>query len=483
MNIKDWEIVIGLEVHVELSSKSKIFCSCTTEFGGEPNSHCCPICAGLPGTLPVLNEKVFEFAVKAGLALNCEIIKYNKFDRKNYYYPDLPKAYQISQLYLPFAVDGCVDISTESGEKSIRIRIHEIHIEEDAGKLVHSELRDVSYPDYNRCGVPLLEIVSEPDFRSAEEVLAYLEQIKLIFEYLEISDCKMEEGSMRVDVNLSIRHIGDKKLGTRTETKNLNSFRAIKRAIAYESRRQIEVLENGGKIVQQTRRWDDDENTGYVMRSKENAQDYRYFPEPDIPPLLLTEDYISNIKNNQPELSEEKKQRYIKDYGLLDYDASILTADKNLAVFFECVVKDCEEPKEAANWLIVHAMRLMNDNKITPKDLKFSPSVLADLIKIIGEGKINRTVGYNIFEMIFNAGDVDINAYINENNLGMFDDIEIIREIAARIIAADSDSLKKYKAGKTKVFAAFVGQVMREFKGKANPDIVNKILEEEIRKN
>lgn len=281
MNKKDWEVVIGLEIHVELATKTKMLCSCTTEFGGEPNSHCCPICMGLPGILPVLNEKVLEFAINAGLALNCEITEYNKFDRKNYYYPDLPKAYQISQLYLPFAANGRVEIQTEQGEKSIKIR--EIHMEEDAGKLIHSNIRGESYPDYNRYGVPLLEIVSEPDFRNAEEVLAYLEKIKVIFKYLEISDCKMEEGSMRADINLSVRRTGDELLGKRTETKNLNSFRAIKRAIEYESHRQIELLEGGGRVIQQTRRWDDDANTGYAMRNKENAQDYRYFPEPDIP--------------------------------------------------------------------------------------------------------------------------------------------------------------------------------------------------------
>ena len=481
MSKKDWEIVIGLEIHVELATKTKIFCSCTTKFGGKPNSHCCPICMGLPGTLPVLNEKVLEYAVKAGLALNCEITEYNKFDRKNYYYPDLPKAYQISQLYLPFAADGRVDIQTEKGEKSIKI--HEIHMEEDAGKLIHSDIRGESYPDYNRCGVPLLEIVSEPDFRNSEEVIAYLEKIKLIFEYLEISDCKMEEGSMRADINLSVRRTGDELFGKRTETKNLNSFRAIKRAIEYESHRQIELLERGRSVIQQTRRWDDDANTGYAMRNKENADDYRYFPEPDIPPILLTGEYISNIKNNQPELADEKKRRYIKDYGLSDYDAAILTTDKILADFFERTVKESGEAKEAANWLIVHAMRLMKDNKTVPKELKFCPVTLAGLIKIIGEGKVNRTVGYEIFEMIFNVGDIDIEKYISEKNLGIVGDISAIRGAAIRIIAASPDGVKKYKAGKTKVLGAFVGQIMREFKGKADPDIVNEIVLEEIEKN
>ena len=480
MNNKEWEIIMGLEVHVELATETKIFCSCAAKFGGEPNTHCCPICVGFPGTLPVLNEKVLEFAVKAGLALNCGITRYNKFDRKNYYYPDLPKAYQISQLYLPFAFGGYVDIQTKFGEKSIRIR--EIHMEEDAGKLNHSEIRGVSYPDYNRCGIPLLEIVSEPDFRSSEEVLCYLEKIKLIFEYLEISDCKMEEGSMRVDVNLSVRKYGEEHFGVRTETKNLNSFKAIERAIAYESRRQIELIENGEKVVQQTRRWDDGAGIGYAMRSKENAQDYRYFPEPDIPPLLLTDDFILNIKKSQPELAEEKKQRYIKDYGLSEYDAAILTNDKYFADFFERVANESEEAKETANWLTVHAMRLMKERNISPKDLKLPSSSLAELIKTVVAGKINRTVGYDIFEIIFDGEAINIDEYINKNNLVMFGDISIIREIAAKVIAGDTEGAAKYKSGKTKVFAAFVGQVMYQLKGKADPNIVNKIVEEEINK-
>ena len=287
----EWEIVMGLEVHVELATKTKIFCSCTTEFGGKPNTHCCPICTGMPGTLPVLNKKVLEYAVRAGLALNCDITRYNKFDRKNYFYPDLPKAYQISQLYLPFARNGHVDLETESG-RNVTVRIHEIHMEEDAGKLVHSLFGDKTYPDYNRCGVPLIEIVSEPDFRESEEVIAYLNKLKTTLEYLGISDCKMEEGSMRADVNLSVRKKGSTEFGTRTEMKNINSLKSIERAIAFESKRQIEILENGGEIIQETRRWDENKEKTFSMRSKENANDYRYFPEPDIPPISITEDEI-----------------------------------------------------------------------------------------------------------------------------------------------------------------------------------------------
>ena len=479
MNSSGWEIIIGLEVHVELATKSKIFCSCTTEFGGEANTHCCPICMGMPGTLPVLNEKVLEFAVKTGLALNCGITRYNKFDRKNYYYPDLPKAYQISQLYLPSASGGHVDIQTETGVKSIGI--HEIHMEEDAGKLVHSEKRGVSYPDYNRCGVPLLEIVSEPDFRSAEEVIAYLEKVKLIFEYLEISDCKMEEGSMRVDVNLSVRRYGDENLGVRTETKNLNSFRAIKRAIAYESLRQTELLESGGKIVQQTRRWDDDAGTGHAMRSKENAQDYRYFPEPDIPPLLLSEDFIADIKSGMPELAEEKKQRYIKDYGLSEYDAKILTENKRLSEIFEETAGYCNNAKETANWLIVEFLSLIKNDGAEIKNTKIDCKKIASLIKAVTGGVITRPSAKDIFAKIYSEN-IEPEQYIKENKLDMVSDSDLLYKLCEEAIAEDPSGVQKYKNGNAKVFAAFVGSVMKKMKGKANTAVVNDILKDMLEK-
>ena len=354
----EWEIVMGLEVHVELATKTKIFCSCTTEFGGDPNTHCCPVCTGMPGTLPVLNKKVLEYAVKAGLALNCEITKYNKFDRKNYFYPDLPKAYQISQLYLPFARDGHVDLVTKSGKEKT-IRIHEIHMEEDAGKLVHSAFGDATFPDYNRCGVPLIEIVSEPDFRTAEEVIAYLEKLKSTFEYLGISDCKMQEGSMRADVNLSVRPKGAEEFGTRTEMKNINSFKAIERAIAFESARQIEAIEKGEKIVQETRRWDDNKGKTFAMRSKENAQDYRYFPEPDIPPISISEETIKEYNDARPEWASEKVVRYGTEFGIPKADAEIITGSKYLARLFEETVAICNNPKEVRYWIMMQIMYFM----------------------------------------------------------------------------------------------------------------------------
>ena len=358
-----WEIVMGLEVHVELNTKTKIFCSCTTAFGGEPNTHCCPVCTGQPGSLPVLNKQVLEYAVKTGIALNCDITRYNKFDRKNYFYPDLPKAYQISQLYLPFARDGKVHITTASGKEK-DIRIHEIHMEEDAGKLVHSPFGDVSYPDYNRCGVPLLEIVSEPDFRSSEEVIAYLTKLKSTLKYLGVSDCKMEEGSMRADVNLSVREVGSETFGTRTEMKNINSFKAIERAIAFEAQRQIDALEFGERIVQETRRWDDNRSKTYSMRSKENAQDYRYFPEPDIPPIAIDEVMMQRLTEAQPEMAEAKQKRYMRDYGMSEKTAGILTEEKHFAEIFERTAALSGEPEETANWLIGHTIYLMGQHKI-----------------------------------------------------------------------------------------------------------------------
>ena len=331
--MKNYETVIGLEVHVELATKTKIFCGCTTKFGGDPNTHCCPICIGMPGTLPVLNKKAVEFAVAVGLAMDCTITKRCKFDRKNYFYPDLPKAYQISQFYLPICRNGKIGIETDSGKK--KIGIHEIHLEEDAGKLIHDPSKEITLIDYNRCGVPLIEIVSEPDMRSAEEVIAYLEKLKLILQYLEVSDCKMQEGSLRADINLSVREIGSDILGTRTEMKNMNSFKAIVKAIEAEKKRQIEWIESGKKVIQETRRWDDNKNTSFAMRSKEDAKDYRYFPEPDLPPLELSKEWLEQIKKRQPELRDQKMQRYQTEYGLPEYDAAILTGSKPLAELFE----------------------------------------------------------------------------------------------------------------------------------------------------
>ena len=478
----NWEMIMGLEVHVELSTKTKIFCSCTTQFGGAPNTHCCPICTGMPGTLPVLNKSVLEYALKAGLALNCDITQYTKFDRKNYFYPDLPKAYQISQLYLPFAQNGHIDITTKSGVKKT-IGIHEIHMEEDAGKLIHSPFGDESYPDYNRCGVPLIEIVSEPDFRSAEEAVAYLEKLKLTFEYLGISDCKLQEGSMRADVNLSVRPYGSDKFGTRTEMKNLNSFKGIERAIEYEYKRQVEVLENGGEITQETRRWDDNKGKSYAMRSKENAQDYRYFPEPDIPPISISDEEIEKLKKNQPELADAKKARYMESYALSDYDASIITGNKNLADLFENTVKICGEAKETANWILGQVMYLACDKGMELDDVNISPKVFADFVTLIAKGSVNRKIGRDIFELVFEKGeDFDVNKYVADNNLAMVEDTGEIESIVKKIISENPASIEDYKAGKTRVVGFLIGQCMKALKGKANPSAVSELVNKELAK-
>ncbi|MGN1003192.1 MAG: Asp-tRNA(Asn)/Glu-tRNA(Gln) amidotransferase subunit GatB, partial [Oscillospiraceae bacterium] len=429
-----WETVIGLETHVELATKTKIFCSCTTEFGGDPNTHCCPVCTGMPGTLPVLNKSVLDFAVKAGLALNCTITKYNKFDRKNYFYPDLPKAYQISQLYLPICRNGAVPISTESGvEKTIRI--HEIHMEEDAGKLVHDPWIDQTRCDYNRCGVPLIEIVTEPDFRSGEEVIAYLEKLKSTLQYLGVSDCKMQEGSLRCDVNLSVRPAGSEELGTRTEMKNLNSFKAIARAIEYEARRQVELIEEGKRVIQETRRWDENKDATYAMRSKENAQDYRYFPEPDIPPIELTDEYLEAMRAQQPEMAGEKRSRYVADYGLPEYDAGMITGDKALADFFEAAVAQGADPKQVSNWIMGEVMRRLSADGLEPKDLPISPATLVRLITLVKEGKLNRNTAVKVFDAVF-ADDGDVDAYVKEHGLEQVSDAGLVKSVVEKVFAA-----------------------------------------------
>lgn len=478
----EWEIVMGLEVHVELATKTKIFCSCKTEFGGEPNTHCCPICTGMPGTLPVLNKKVVEYAVRAGLSLNCEITKYNKFDRKNYFYPDLPKAYQISQLYLPFARNGHVDLKTRSG-KDKTIRIHEIHMEEDAGKLTHSMSDDTTYLDYNRCGIPLIEIVSEPDFREIEEVTAYLSKLKSTFEYLGISDCRMEEGSMRADVNLSVRPKGSDKFGTRTEMKNINSFKAIERAIAFESKRQISILEEGGAIVQETRRWDDSKGETFAMRSKENAQDYRYFPEPDILPVIISEDDIEHYLSICPEFADAKAARYISELGLSAEDAEIISGSKYLAGLFEETVQKCSDPSEVRYWMMSGVLYLMNEKNIRPENITLSSEKFAKFISIVREGKINRTVGKTVFEnMFFGGKDFDAEKFIKDNGLEQVDDKNLIDDTVQNVIAANPGAVEQYKNGQTKITGFFIGQVMKQLKGRANPAAVNQAVDKALKK-
>jgi len=473
-----WETVIGLETHVELATKTKIFCSCTTEFGGEPNTHCCPVCTGMPGALPVLNEKVLEFAVKAGLALNGEITRHCKFDRKNYFYPDLPKAYQISQLYLPIVRDGSVPIKTPSGAEKV-IRIHELHMEEDAGKLVHDPWLDQTRCDYNRCGVPLIEIVTEPDFRTADEVIAYLEKLRSTLQYLGVSDCKMQEGSLRCDVNLSVRPAGSDELGTRTEMKNLSSFKAIARAIAYEARRQIERIEEGKRVVQETRRWDENKDATFAMRSKENAQDYRYFPEPDIPPLDISDAYLARLRSQLPEMAEEKMARYQREYGLPVYDTQMLTSQKALADFFESCVSLGSDPKQTANWIMGQVLGQLSAKGLEAKDMKLAPATLSRLIALVKAGKLNRNTAVKVFEAIFDDnGDVD--EYVKAHGLEQVNDPAALAAAVEKVFTENPQSIADFKSGKEKALGFLVGQVMREMKGKADPKAVNEAVREKL---
>ena len=472
---KQYETVIGLEVHVELATKTKIFCGCSTQFGGAPNTHTCPVCTGMPGSLPVLNKQVLEYAIAVGLATNCQINQYSKFDRKNYFYPDNPQNYQISQLYLPICHDGGIEIETTAGKKTVGI--HEIHMEEDAGKLIHDEWSDSTLVDFNRSGVPLIEIVSEPDMRSADEVIAYLDKLKLIIQYLGASDCKLQEGSMRADVNLSVREVGAPEFGTRTEMKNLNSFKAIARAIEGERKRQIELIEEGKKVVQETRRWDDNKEYSYAMRSKEDAQDYRYFPDPDLVPIVVSDEWLEEIKSRQPELRTEKLARYKVDYDIPDYDAEILTSSKKMADIFEATVEICKKPKKVSNWLMVETMRLLKEKEMDTDELSFSPENLAKLIELVDAGTINGTVAKEVFEKIFDE-DVNPDVYVEEHGLKAVNDEGALRATIEEIVAANPQSVADFKSGKKKAMGFLVGQTMKAMKGKANPQMVNKILAE-----
>ena len=472
---KQYETVIGLVVHVELATKTKIFCSCSTEFGGAPNTHTCPVCTGMPGSLPVLNKQVVEYAMAIGLATNCDITKVCKFDRKNYFYPDNPQNYQISQLYLPIARNGYVEI--EVGDTKKKVRIHEMHMEEDAGKLIHDEWDDTSLVDYNRSGVPLVEIVSEPDMRSADEVIAYLEKLRMIIQYLGASDCKLQEGSMRADVNLSVREVGTEKFGTRTEMKNLNSFKAIARAIEGERERQIELLEDGKEVVQETRRWDDNKESSHAMRSKEDAQDYRYFPEPDLVPIVISDEWIEKIRSQQPEFRTEKLERYKKEFDIPQYDAEIITGSKHMADIFEATTAICKKPKKVSNWLMVETLRLLKDNDMEPEDIRFSPENLAKLIELTEAGTINSSVAKDVFEKIF-AEDIDPEKYVEEHGLKTVNDEGALQEVLEKVIADNPQAVADYKGGKEKALGALVGQTMKAMKGKANPGMVNQKLKE-----
>ena len=475
---EDYETVIGLEVHAELSTKTKIFCSCPTDFGGEPNTHCCPVCMAMPGALPVLNEKVVEYAVKAGLATNCTISRDSKNDRKNYFYPDLPKSYQISQYDKPLCEKGYVEIGTAAGKK--KIGITRIHIEEDAGKLNHDDYGRGSLVDLNRAGVPLIEIVSEPDMRSAQDADKYLKKLKSILEYIEVSDCKMQEGSLRADVNVSIRKKGQKEFGTRTEMKNMNSFKSITRAIEYEIGRQIEVVENGGKIYQETLRWDEVSGKTFPMRNKEDSQDYRYFPEPDLVPIRLSEEYIENIRKNLPELPENRKQRYLEEYHLTEKGANILTASKYLSDFFEETIKICNNPKAVCNWLMSDVARILNEKEMEPDEIPFKPEELAELIELIEKGTISSKIAKDVLDKMFENPEKP-SKIIKDNGWVQISDEGAIKAIVQKIIDANPQSVQDFKSGKEKALGFLVGQAMKETKGKANPQMLNKMFKDALK--
>ena len=476
---KDYETVVGLEVHSELSTKTKIFCSCPTEFGGMPNTHCCPVCMAMPGALPKLNEKVVEYAIKAGIAMNCNIAKYSKNDRKNYFYPDLPKSYQISQFDMPLCQNGYIEIETDEGKK--KIGITRIHIEEDAGKLNHDEYGKESFVDLNRAGVPLIEIVSEPDLRSAKEADAYLKKIKSILEYIEVSDCKMQEGSFRADVNVSVRKKGEKTFGTRTEMKNMNSFRAISNAIEYEATRQINVIEQGGKIEQETLRWDELQGQTMSMRDKEDAQDYRYFPEPDLGIIKITEEYIENIRKQLPELPESRKRRYIEEYKLPEYDANILTSSKYISNLFEGAIKICHNPKSVSNWIMSDIIGILNEKEIEPEGIPFSANDLGELITLIDKGTISTSLAKKVLIEMFELQEKP-SEIIKKNGWVQISDEESIKEVVKKVLEENQQSIVDYKAGKDRALGFLVGQAMKQTKGKANPRMLNQMFLEELNK-
>ena len=476
---QDYEVVMGLEVHAELATKTKIFCSCPTKFGAEPNTQVCPICMAMPGTLPKLNEKVVEYAVRAGLATNCTISRDSKNDRKNYFYPDTPRAYQISQFDKPLCEHGYIEIETSQGKK--KIGITRIHIEDDAGKLNHDDLGGGALIDLNRAGVPLIEIVSEPDFRSIEEVDAYLRKLKSILEYVEVSDCKMEEGSFRADINTSIRPVGAEKLGTRTEMKNMNSFRSITRALEYEINRQVEVIDNGGKVDQETLRWDEVSGKTFSMRDKEDAQDYRYFPEPDLVAIKLSEEYIENIRKTLPEMPESRKERYLRDYKLSEKDAGIITASKYLSDLFEKASEICGNYKAVNNWIISDISRILNETEMDPIQIPFDAKQLAKLVELIDKVTISSSIGKKVLVELF-ENPRDPEDIIKEKGWIQISDEGAIKEVVLKIIEANPQSVADYKAGKDRALGFLVGQAMKETKGKANPQMLNKMFAEELKK-
>ncbi len=475
-----YEPVIGLEVHVELKTNTKIFCNSSTQFGADPNHHTCPVCLGLPGALPVVNKKVVEYAIKAGLALNCKIASFSKFDRKNYFYPDLSKNYQTSQYDLPIAEHGYIDIEVDGNNK--RIGITRVHMEEDAGKLVHQgtiSSTPYSLVDYNRAGVPLIEIVSEPDIRSPEEAVAYLEKLKAIIQYTGISDCKMQEGSLRCDANVSVRPVGQKEFGTRTELKNMNSFKALQKALAYEIERHIEILEEGGQVIQETRSWDESKGITISLRSKEEAHDYRYFPDPDLAPLVISRDWVEEISATLPELPDQRKARFIEQYGIPQYDASVLTSSREMADYYEQCVKLFNNPKVVSNWMMGDFLRMMNASGVEITGVRIKPEHLARMLKLLDEGTISGKIAKTVFEEMFKTGK-DPEAIVKEKGLVQISDESAIEAVVDEVIAANPKSVGDYRSGKEKALGFLVGQVMKATKGKANPGLVNKLLKQKL---
>ncbi|WP_440248297.1 Asp-tRNA(Asn)/Glu-tRNA(Gln) amidotransferase subunit GatB [Dialister succinatiphilus] len=476
-----YEAVIGLEVHTELQTKTKIFCSCRTSFGADPNTNVCPVCLGLPGVLPVLNKKVLEYAVRAGLALNCEISRFSKFDRKNYYYPDLPKNFQTSQFDLPICEHGYLDVEVE-GEKR-RIRITRAHMEEDAGKLVHhgTSITDSDYSlvDYNRTGTPLLEIVSEPDMRSAKEAVAYMEKMRAILQYVGISDCRMEEGSLRCDANVSVRPVGQKELGTKTEIKNINSFKGVERAIEYEAMRQAELLEDGGKVVQETRTWDEKEGVTKSMRTKEEANDYRYFPEPDLVPCTVSDEYIENIRKSLPELPDARKERYMKEFGLSSEDAVFMTNDKATADYFEAAVDAGADPKACVNWLMGEFASQLSTDGIEIAKAPVSAENLAALLKLISKGTISGKIAKKVFATMWKEGG-NPEEIVKAQGLVQISDTAELSKLVDEVVGKNPKAVEDFKAGKKKAVGALVGQIMKATKGKANPRVINELLNKKL---
>jgi aspartyl-tRNA(Asn)/glutamyl-tRNA(Gln) amidotransferase subunit B len=476
----EYEVVVGLEVHTELKTASKIFCGCSTKFGAEQNTNVCPVCLGLPGVLPVLNARVLEFAVRTGLALNCRILPFSKFDRKNYYYPDLPKNFQTSQYDLPIAVGGHLDIEVDGETR--RIGITRVHMEEDAGKLVHAGTitkSEYALVDYNRTGVPLLEIVSEPDIRSAEEAKAYLEKLKAILQYIDVSDCKMEEGSLRCDANISLRPKGETKFGTKTEIKNLNSFKAVQKGLEYEAARQADVLDEGGRIVQETRSWDEARGQTVSLRSKEEAHDYRYFPEPDLVPMVVDPAWVEDIRRNLPELPDARKARLMKDYGLSAYDAGAITVSRAMAEYFDATVAAGADAKAAANWLMGELSRQLNAAGREIEDCPVAPGQLAGLIDLMAQGTVSGKIAKTVFEAMWASGK-DAAVIVKEQGLVQISDAGAIEAIVDAVLAANPQSVADFKAGKERAIGFLVGQVMKETKGRANPEMVNKLLRERM---